>query len=168
MGADHHESALWQVCIVESSLSGAGECRRFQRSAAYATGTGRLFKGGDFHCVTPTARPTIMLRNRWQSLRRIPMKKAEERTAQAEWIIQPLALPRWWVAPLYLSGYVLLDHISFVFPLVPFGITPWNPPTGLSFVLILLAGRRYLPLLFLAPFTADFLLRGMQVPLWVE
>ncbi|HZA02307.1 MAG TPA: MASE1 domain-containing protein [Hyphomicrobiaceae bacterium] len=96
------------------------------------------------------------------------MKQAEERTAQAEWIIQPLALPRWWVAPLYLSGYVLLDHISFVFPLVPFGITPWNPPTGLSFVLILLAGRRYLPLLFLAPFTADFLLRGMQVPLWVE
>jgi two-component system, LuxR family, sensor kinase FixL len=96
------------------------------------------------------------------------MKKAEEETAQVEWMIQPWALPRWWVAPLYLSGYVLLDHISFVFPLVPFGITPWNPPTGLSFVLILLAGRGYLPLLFLAPFAADLLLRGMPVPLWVE
>jgi two-component system, LuxR family, sensor kinase FixL len=96
------------------------------------------------------------------------MKKAEEGTAQVEWMTQPLALPKWWVAPLYLSGYVLLDHISFVFPLVPFGITPWNPPTGLSFVLILLGGRGYLPLLFLAPFTADLLLRGMPVPLWVE
>jgi two-component system sensor kinase FixL len=96
------------------------------------------------------------------------VKKAEEGTAQVEWMIQPWALPRWWVAPLYLSGYVLLDHISFVFPLVPFGITPWNPPTGLSFVLILLAGRGYLPLLFLAPFAADLLLRGMPVPLWVE
>jgi two-component system sensor kinase FixL len=96
------------------------------------------------------------------------MKKAEEGTAQVEWMIQPLALPRWWVAPLYLSGYVLLDHISFVFPLVPFGITPWNPPTGLSFVLILLAGRTYLPLLFLAPLTADLVLRWMPVPIWIE
>jgi len=34
--------------------------------------------------------------------------------------------------------------------------------------LILLAGRGYLPLLFLAPLTADSLLRGMQVPLAVE
>src|ERR671937_604834 len=96
------------------------------------------------------------------------MKNAGQGTAKVEWMIKPLALLGWWVAPIYLSGYVLLDHISFVFPLVPFGITPWNPPTGLSFVLILLAGRSYLPLLFLAPFAADFLLRGMQVPLWVE
>jgi two-component system, LuxR family, sensor kinase FixL len=96
------------------------------------------------------------------------MKKAEEGPARVEWMIQPLALPRWWVAPGYLIAYVLLDQISFVFPLVPFGITPWNPPIGLSFVLILLAGRRYLPLLFLAPFTADLVLRGMQVPVWVE
>src|SRR5919198_6454543 len=96
------------------------------------------------------------------------MKKAEQGTAQVEWMIQPLALPTWWIAPLYLTGYVLLNHISFVFPLVPFGITPWNPSTGLSFVLILLEGRRYLPLLFLAPFTADLLLHGSSVPLWVE
>src|SRR5919106_3046687 len=89
--------------------------------------------------------------------------------AEAEWMMQPLALPGWWwIAPLYVSGYVLLDHISFVFPLVPFGITPWNPPTGLSFVLILLAGQRYLPLLFLAQLTADIILRGMPVPLWIE
>ena len=32
-----------------------------------------------------------------------------------------------------------------------FGITPWNPPTGLSFALILLFGGEYLPWLFVAP-----------------
>src|SRR5919198_5725474 len=94
--------------------------------------------------------------------------KVEERAAPVRWVMQLLALPKWWIAPLYLTGYVLLNHISFVFPLVPFGITPWNPSTGLSFVLILLEGRRYLPLLFLAPFTADLLLHGSSVPLWVE
>jgi len=54
------------------------------------------------------------------------MKKTGGGSAQAEWMTQPLTLPSWWVAPLYLSSYVLLDEISFVFPLVPFGITPWN------------------------------------------
>src|SRR5688500_18370111 len=32
----------------------------------------------------------------------------------------------------YLAGYVLLDWLSYVHPFAPFGITPWNPSTGLS------------------------------------
>jgi hypothetical protein len=47
---------------------------------------------------------------------------------------------------------VVLDWVSFVEPYAPFGITPRNPNTGLSFVLILLFGQRMIPLLFLAPF----------------
>ncbi len=65
----------------------------------------------------------------------------------------------------YLLAYITLDWISFVHPLGPFGITPWNPSTGLSFVLILLFGLRHLPLLFLAPPVADLLVRGLPAGL---
>ena len=71
-----------------------------------------------------------------------------------------LALPSWLVALFYLGSYVVLDFVSFIFPLSPVGMTPWNPQTGLSFALILLWGRAYLPLLFVAPALATLLLHG--------
>jgi hypothetical protein len=37
----------------------------------------------------------------------------------------------------YVAGYVVLDRISFIEPYAFFGITPWNPNTGLSIVLVL-------------------------------
>ena len=61
-----------------------------------------------------------------------------------------LSWPYGRVAALYLAGFILLDWLSFIHPFAPFGITPWNPPTGLSFALILLFGQRYMPLLFVA------------------
>jgi integral membrane sensor domain MASE1 len=82
-------------------------------------------------------------------------------------MMQLFALPRWLVALLFIGAYVLLDYVSFVFPLAPFGFTPWNPSIGLSFAVILLGGRQYLPLLFIAPFIADLLLR-QSLPLWVQ
>ena len=48
----------------------------------------------------------------------------------------------------YVAGYVLLDRVSFVEPYASFGITPWNPNTGLSFALVLIVGLRMVPLLF--------------------
>jgi two-component system, LuxR family, sensor kinase FixL len=65
----------------------------------------------------------------------------------------------------YLAGYVLLDWLSYVHPFAPFGITPWNPPTGLSFALILLFGLEFLPWLFVAPLVADALVRGAPLPI---
>jgi two-component system, LuxR family, sensor kinase FixL len=65
----------------------------------------------------------------------------------------------------YLAGYVLLDWLSYVHPFAPFGITPWNPPTGLSFALILLFGLEFLPWLFVAPLIADALVRGAPLPI---
>lgn len=64
----------------------------------------------------------------------------------------------------YLASYVALDWVSFVHPFGRYGITPWNPPTGLSFVLILLFGQRHLPLLFIAPMLAEIIVRGMPAP----
>lgn len=68
----------------------------------------------------------------------------------------------------YLAGYVLLDWVSFIQPFAPFGITPWNPPTGLSFILILLFGQRFMPLLFAAPLLADLLVRHLPLPWSIE
>lgn len=72
------------------------------------------------------------------------------------------------IAVSYLAGYVLLDWLSFVHPLASFGITPWNPPTGLSFALILLFGAQFMPWLFVAPVLADALVRGFALPLGAE
>jgi two-component system sensor kinase FixL len=55
----------------------------------------------------------------------------------------------------YVAAYVALDRVSFIQPYAPFGVTPWNPGAGLSFVLVLVFGLRMIPLLFLAPFLAD-------------
>ena len=64
----------------------------------------------------------------------------------------------------YLIGYVALDRVSFSESYAQLGITPWSPSTGLSFVLILLFGRRLIPLLFVAPFLADMVNRQGVLP----
>jgi signal transduction histidine kinase len=71
------------------------------------------------------------------------------------------SLPFILVGVIYLICYVALDWVSFIDPFAPFGITPWNPPPGLSFVLVLLFGQRALPLLFVAPILADLMVRHL-------
>ncbi len=79
----------------------------------------------------------------------------------------PMAFPRIFSLPQpllgfgYLAAYVVLDWISFIHPFAPYGITPWNPPTGLSFVVVLLFGQQLIPLLFLAPLLADLIVRQL-------
>jgi two-component system sensor kinase FixL len=68
----------------------------------------------------------------------------------------------------YLAAYVLLDWVSYVHPFAEFGITPWNPQTGLSFALILLLGRSYLPWLMVAPLAADLIVRELPLPSTAE
>jgi signal transduction histidine kinase len=79
-----------------------------------------------------------------------------------------LSMPRAAVGLAFLAGYVLLDWASYIEPFGVFGITPWNPPTGLSFVLILIFGQRFLPLIFLAPLLADIVVRRLPLPLHIE
>jgi two-component system sensor kinase FixL len=78
------------------------------------------------------------------------------------------SLPHSVIGLTYVVGYVLLDWVSFIHPFAPFGITPWNPPTGLSFILVLLFGQRFIPLLFVAPLLADLLVRQLPLPWSVE
>lgn len=72
------------------------------------------------------------------------------------------------IALCYLAGYVLLDWVSYVHPFGSFGITPWNPQTGLSFALILLFGLEFVPWLFAAVFLADLIVRDMPLPIIPE
>lgn len=64
----------------------------------------------------------------------------------------------------YVVVYVALDWISNIDPLVPLGITPWNPPPGLSLFLLLRFGLRMAPWLFVAALSAEVLVRGAPAP----
>lgn len=78
------------------------------------------------------------------------------------------SLPMPVIGAVYLAAYVALDWLTFIEPFSPFGITPWNPPPGLGFVLILLFGQRFLPLLFVAPLLADVIVRQLPAPFTAE
>jgi len=86
----------------------------------------------------------------------------------------PVVYPRLLSLPIavlgvgYLAGYVLLDWVSFIEPYAPFGITPWNPGTGLSFVLVLLFGRRMIPFLFVGPLLSDLVQIQSPLPWGIE
>ncbi len=83
-------------------------------------------------------------------------------------IARPFRLPAFATGMAFLVGYVLLDWTSLIFPYTSFGITPWNPSTGLAWAFILLFGKRYLPLLFLAPLLSDTLIFGFALSWWVK
>jgi signal transduction histidine kinase len=69
------------------------------------------------------------------------------------------------VAVAYVALYVALDWVSFIHPVGVFGITPWNPPPGLSLAFLLRYGIRQGPWLFVAAIAAEFLVRGAPAPL---
>lgn len=70
----------------------------------------------------------------------------------------------WRVVIVYLSCYVFLDWVSYVHPVLPLGITPWNPPPSLSLFLLLRFGQRYWPWLLVAAVAADVVVRGVPAP----
>jgi two-component system, LuxR family, sensor kinase FixL len=64
------------------------------------------------------------------------------------------------LALLYLAAYLLLDRLSYLHPVPPLGITPWNPASGLSFVLLWRWGLLAVPLAVVAPMLAEVVVRG--------
>ncbi len=66
----------------------------------------------------------------------------------------------------YLALYIFLDWVSLIDPASPLGITPWNPPAGLSLALLLRHGWRTAPAVFAAVLLSDLLFRDMSAAPW--
>jgi two-component system, LuxR family, sensor kinase FixL len=62
------------------------------------------------------------------------------------------------VALAYLSGYMALHWVSYVFVYPDFGVTPWDPKTGLTFLTAILLGRLAFPIIFVATLVGQYLL----------
>jgi two-component system sensor kinase FixL len=64
----------------------------------------------------------------------------------------------------YVIAYVLVDRVSYIYPIAPFAITPWNPQTGLALALLLRFGTRFWPLQFAGALAAEWFVRDFQAP----
>ena len=62
-------------------------------------------------------------------------------------------------AVIFAPCYMLLDWVSYIDPLGPFNITPWNPQPALAIVWMLLGGLVHAPVVFGTILLADFLIR---------
>ena len=60
---------------------------------------------------------------------------------------------------MFAACYIALDWASYIYPLGPFNITPWNPPPALSIVWMMLGGLGYAPIVFGTIFVADVIIR---------
>lgn len=70
----------------------------------------------------------------------------------------------WPLFAAYLALYVFMDWVSYIHPLLPLAITPWNPPPGLSLAFLLLFGLNKWPALFLAALLAEIFVREIPAP----
>lgn len=70
----------------------------------------------------------------------------------------------WRILAGYLFLYVFMDWVSYIHPVLPLAITPWNPPPGLSLAFLLLYGIRQWPALFIAALLAEIFVRGIPAP----
>ena len=62
-------------------------------------------------------------------------------------------------AAVFSPCYIALDWASYIQPLGPFNITPWNPQPALAIVWMLLGGLRHAPIVALTIVVADALIR---------
>jgi signal transduction histidine kinase len=63
-------------------------------------------------------------------------------------------------AALFAPCYIALDWASYIDPVGPFNITPWNPQAGLAVVWLLLGGLRYAPAVLVTIVAADVVVRS--------
>jgi two-component system sensor kinase FixL len=57
--------------------------------------------------------------------------------------------------------YIALDWASYIDPVGPFNITPWNPQHGLAIVWLLLGGFHYVPAIFITVALAELVVRDV-------
>jgi two-component system, LuxR family, sensor kinase FixL len=62
-------------------------------------------------------------------------------------------------AAIFAPCYIALDWASYIDPLGPFNITPWNPQPALAVVWMMLGGLHHFPAVLVTVFLADVLIR---------
>jgi two-component system sensor kinase FixL len=72
--------------------------------------------------------------------------------------------PEWLLSIAATLAYVALDALSYIHPTEHYGITPWNPQPSVVIALLLLAGQRWLPAVFIAALAAELVVRGAPAP----
>lgn len=63
------------------------------------------------------------------------------------------------VLPGFVAAYIFLDWLSYLHPLEPFRITPWNPQAAFAIALMMFYGKRSFPLVAATVLAGDLLLR---------
>jgi signal transduction histidine kinase len=71
----------------------------------------------------------------------------------------PMIVRRVRDAAVFAPCYIALDWASYIQPLGPFNITPWNPQPALAIVWMMLAGVAQAPAVFAAILAADLIVR---------
>jgi two-component system, LuxR family, sensor kinase FixL len=64
-------------------------------------------------------------------------------------------------------AFAMLDWATFSAAVAPLGITPWNPAIGLAIAVVIIGGLGFAPLLAIAPFVSDLVVRALPFPWWV-
>ncbi len=64
-------------------------------------------------------------------------------------------------AAVFAPCYVLLDWVSYIDPLGPFNITPWNPQPALAIAWMVLSGLLHAPAVFATILVADAVIRNV-------
>jgi len=70
-------------------------------------------------------------------------------------------------AAIFAPCYIALDWASYIDPLGPFNITPWNPQPALAVVWMMLGGLYHFPAVFATVFLADVLIRHVPAGYFV-
>jgi signal transduction histidine kinase len=59
----------------------------------------------------------------------------------------------------FVAAYLFFDWLSYLHPVPPFRVTPWNPQPAFAIALLMLYGQRWLPAVVAVVFCAELLLR---------
>ncbi len=60
----------------------------------------------------------------------------------------------------FFATYLFLDWLSYIHPMQPFNITPWNPQPAVAIALLMLKGQRWLVVVLVVVTGVELLLRG--------
>lgn len=70
----------------------------------------------------------------------------------------------WLASAVYVLAYLLLDWASHIEPHALLGISPWDPPAGLSVALLVTYGLGTIPAVAVASIGGELLMRALPVP----